>query len=229
MRKVSCDIVKDLLPLYYDDVCSGESKKMVEEHLLECDSCKNELNRIQDEIIIPKVEIKKNKEDVNVIKNISSFWKRSKVKAFIKGIIITVISFSIILVGYVGLFNWNIVSVPTNMVEVSDISELKDGRIAYHIKIKDGYALNRIKFNMDKNGNFYLMPLRPIIKKDAQSPNGLANMYDFFDIKGQEMNQDGSEIKALYLGTPKDNILIWKKGMDLPKAGEEIEKMFDLE
>lgn len=99
MRKVSCDIVKDLLPLYYDDVCSDDSKKMVEEHLLECDSCKNELNRIQDEIIIPKEEIKTNKEDVNVIKNIYSFWKRSKVKAFIKGIIITVISFSIILVG----------------------------------------------------------------------------------------------------------------------------------
>ena len=30
-----CDIIKDLLPLYADDVCSDESKKAVDEHLKE--------------------------------------------------------------------------------------------------------------------------------------------------------------------------------------------------
>ena len=37
MTKVSCDIIQDILPLYCDDVCSLDSKKMVEEHLQECE------------------------------------------------------------------------------------------------------------------------------------------------------------------------------------------------
>ncbi|MGG1218858.1 zf-HC2 domain-containing protein [Priestia endophytica] len=229
MRKISCDIVKDILPLYYDNVCSSDTKKIVEEHLSECDSCKDELNRIQVDIIIPKEAIEKNREDSNAIKNISSFWKRSKAKSFITGAIITAILFLLIFVGYIGLFNWNIISVSTDVVKITNVSELTDGRIAYHVELTDGYALNTIKFDMDKNGNFYLTPLRPVIKKKVQSLNGFENNYDFFDIKSQELNRDGAEIKALYFGTPKDNILIWKRGMNLPKASQEIEKMFDYE
>ena len=35
-----CDIVQDLLPLYYDDACSPASRKMVEAHLAECEKCR---------------------------------------------------------------------------------------------------------------------------------------------------------------------------------------------
>lgn len=38
--KYQCEVIKDLLPLYVDDVCSKESKKIIEEHLEICDSCK---------------------------------------------------------------------------------------------------------------------------------------------------------------------------------------------
>lgn len=226
MSKISCDIVKDILPLYYDNVCSSDSKQMVEEHLSDCDSCKNELDSIEDDIKIPKEEIERNRNDGNVIKNISSFWNRSRVKSFIKGVIISTLLFSLIILGYFGLFHWHITNVPTDVVEIKNVSELADGNIVYHIELTDGYSLNRINFDMDEDGNFYLTPLRPIIKKRAQPPYALTNNYTFFDVEFHEMNRDGAEIKALYYGTPKDNILIWEKGMDLPKASEEIENMF---
>ena len=57
MSKVSCEIIKDMLPLYYDNVCSDDSKRMVEEHLSDCDNCKMELEKIQDEIHIPEKKI----------------------------------------------------------------------------------------------------------------------------------------------------------------------------
>lgn len=44
--KSNCNIVKDLLPLYIDDVCSEESKKLVEEHLKECKECQRELEKL---------------------------------------------------------------------------------------------------------------------------------------------------------------------------------------
>ena len=37
--KTECEVIRDLLPLYADDVCSDGSKKLVEEHLPECPDC----------------------------------------------------------------------------------------------------------------------------------------------------------------------------------------------
>jgi len=48
--KQSCELVKDLLPLYHDGVCSEQSKQLVEEHLAECPSCKNELQKMNNKI-----------------------------------------------------------------------------------------------------------------------------------------------------------------------------------
>ena len=36
----NCKVVSDLLPLYLDEACSDESKKIVEEHLKECEKCR---------------------------------------------------------------------------------------------------------------------------------------------------------------------------------------------
>lgn len=45
--KYSCEIVKDVLPLYCDGVCSEESKLMIEEHLSECPTCSMMLKMMQ--------------------------------------------------------------------------------------------------------------------------------------------------------------------------------------
>lgn len=37
---ITCSVIKDLLPLYVDDVLSEDSRKLVEEHLAGCDDCK---------------------------------------------------------------------------------------------------------------------------------------------------------------------------------------------
>lgn len=217
-----------MLPLYYDDVCSDDSKRMVEEHLVECHSCKLELDRLKADFKLPKEEIEIIRNDRNVIKNISSSWNRSRVKSFMKGIIISALLFSLIILGYVGLFHWNITNVATDVVEIKNVSEMADGKMVYYAEINDGYSLNTLKFDMDKEGNFYITPLRPIIKQEAQSLPLLEKGYEFIDIKEQEVVR-GKEIKAIYYGTPRDKILIWEKGMYLPKASEEIENMFHFE
>lgn len=48
--KHECAVVRDLLPLYIDTVCSAESKKMVEEHLLECADCTAALEQMGREV-----------------------------------------------------------------------------------------------------------------------------------------------------------------------------------
>ena len=36
---MKCEIIRDLIPLYLDKVCSEDSRKLVEEHLAECSEC----------------------------------------------------------------------------------------------------------------------------------------------------------------------------------------------
>jgi hypothetical protein len=49
-----CGIVRDLLPLYHDQVCSPESQALVEEHLLNCVECQVELENIAAEFHQPR-------------------------------------------------------------------------------------------------------------------------------------------------------------------------------
>ncbi len=41
MNSTSCNMVRDLLPLYIDEVCCEESRCFIEEHLKKCEECRN--------------------------------------------------------------------------------------------------------------------------------------------------------------------------------------------
>ena len=70
--KYSCDMVRDLLPLYYDNACSEQSGEIVREHLDECPSCRDVLARMQDSKYDDCLE----EERESVIKNYKRGVKR---------------------------------------------------------------------------------------------------------------------------------------------------------
>ena len=47
---MKCKIIRDLLPLYHDDVASEESRGLVEEHLKTCAGCRKVLEEIQENV-----------------------------------------------------------------------------------------------------------------------------------------------------------------------------------
>lgn len=77
--KYSCDMVKDLLPLYHDNVCSEASKKIVEEHLSECSSCRNIMEKMDDNT--NDDHLKRERENV-----IGNYTKEVKRKSMLAGI-----------------------------------------------------------------------------------------------------------------------------------------------
>lgn len=77
--KISCDVIMDLLPLYYDGVCNDDSKKIVEEHLAECESCKGALEKIKNATVDNFLKI----EREEVVSHHARAFKR---KSFITGI-----------------------------------------------------------------------------------------------------------------------------------------------
>lgn len=38
--KYPCNLIRDIMPLYHDEVCSAESAVAVEEHMRECSDCR---------------------------------------------------------------------------------------------------------------------------------------------------------------------------------------------
>jgi len=85
--KTSCEIIKDILPLYHDNVCSEESRAMIDEHLKECISCVKVLDNISDELAHHKKEF----DDIKPIKAIQKVWKKDKTKSFVLGSILTAV------------------------------------------------------------------------------------------------------------------------------------------
>lgn len=53
--KVTCDIVSDLLQSYIDDVCSEDSRRVVEEHICFCEKCNKKLQDMKNPIECPTV------------------------------------------------------------------------------------------------------------------------------------------------------------------------------
>lgn len=70
---ISCDIIRDLLPLYAEDMVSEDSKNLVDDHLCGCDACVKELAVLKKPQKVP-VET-----DVSSLKRVEETIRRRKV------------------------------------------------------------------------------------------------------------------------------------------------------
>lgn len=82
--RLSCEVIRDLLPLYYDKVCSKESSSFVEEHLASCPQCLDELQKLKMDLEKPIIS----DGGIKVMKSISATWKKDKRISFTKGIML---------------------------------------------------------------------------------------------------------------------------------------------
>lgn len=82
---MNCEIVRDLLPLYADGLCSEESRRAVEEHLKTCEACRKLLP--EDPAEMPSPAAGSEGED-GVLRSISQEWKRQKHLSRRRGILL---------------------------------------------------------------------------------------------------------------------------------------------
>lgn len=68
--KIECSIIKDLLPLYAENMVSEETAKHIEEHLRECPQCQAELEGLREgaELIPPEKAPQKSPDSVKPFK-----------------------------------------------------------------------------------------------------------------------------------------------------------------
>lgn len=98
--KVTCDVIRDLLPVYRDEICSRDSRTLVEEHLAGCESCRRELAAIDEEMTLPHPA-----PDAEAMKGLQKAWKRMKRKALAKGLMAAVLVLLLLVGGFFSVFS----------------------------------------------------------------------------------------------------------------------------
>ena len=76
MDKISCSVVRDLLPLYVDGVLTEDSCKLVKNHTGECNACRTQYEKLKN--ISVHADIKTTNKERAVIKGIRSKIKRKR-------------------------------------------------------------------------------------------------------------------------------------------------------
>lgn len=137
MNKISCDIIKDLLPLYVDGVCSENSKEIIEIHLADCDECKKYFELLTMEL--PEIE-NDNREDVafldGVKRKIQKEVRINRLAAIVASVSVMIILAAAFWTG--GNYRYDFAFVDNRLdaadVEVKEIYELENGDIYFTLE-----------------------------------------------------------------------------------------------
>lgn len=145
--KIPCEVVKDLLPLYHDNVCSDESRTIIEEHLLECDTCKKYLDDMDGDFIQTNDEKAAEQAKSDILKGI-------KRQLFRKNVMVSVISvicaIAVLLGGFSFIFHYQM-PIPYENGLVS-VKKGDNGMVDVYFNRDDYYCSYKWNTTIEKNG-----------------------------------------------------------------------------
>lgn len=217
----NCSVVRDLLPLYIDNVVSEESRVYINEHLNECVECKQEFVELSKHL---EIELKNNKDtnlnDKNRILDLSKKFKKFKLKSVISGIIITASIVLITYFTYLGLFHTYIVPVNVESIEISNKADLGNDNIFYCVNYQKGTYYEEVTSELASDGVLYNNILQPIFKTISPTATGCRIFQ-----RGEYEAVFNQPITSYYLGTQENSTLIWEEGMDIPEPNEAVAKI----
>lgn len=216
--KLSCNVIRDLLPLYRDGVCADETRALVEEHLEDCVSCRAELEALD----APLTQTAEEQREVRALDNVAKTWRRGKLRAFLKGCAVTALLCAVLLGLFAALVGWHgAVPYDLSQMQVYDRCVLPDGRIAYRLDYP-GDRYMEYRFAEGKNGEKYRIPCHSVTglgepdSRDWQS--GDWHIYDWEEENVLRVKNGAQPTTAYYWGEEDNAVLIWQQGMDLPRA-----------
>lgn len=98
--KTTCSVIQDLLPLYCDDACSAESRRLVEEHLKECDDCRETYQLMQAALPASAAHTQQ-----QATAQAAQAWKKQGSTSFFKGCLVVLASVILLFLG-IALQHW---------------------------------------------------------------------------------------------------------------------------
>lgn len=94
---MKCEIIRDLLPLYCDELCSQESRQEIETHLGQCNACQDYLEEMRGESVpapsAPDAEV-----EAKVLRGVKRKFSRRRRRSILIAVAVMLV-FSVALVG----------------------------------------------------------------------------------------------------------------------------------
>ena len=207
-----CEIIRDLLPLCIDDVCSGESRSAVENHLSECEKCRQYYQSMKSEDGFSKKQ-NDNSEDMKMADSLKKI--KAKINRKTRNIIICAAAAVLaVVVSFYVLF-----SVPLKNIDLGDISvsadvypisELKGGLV-----IDDNDNSVRISYGEEYTDEAYriTIPSMPeanmALSEEVMENNGYATVISWSSPYIMQVSSwmEDSDSDTLYITSFKTTIL----------------------
>ena len=238
MDKMHCDIVKDLLPLYVDDVCSEKSKIAIEEHLKNCEECNSYYRMLKEDE--PKVQTDWTSSNLLEGKFIQGIENKIKKKITFDMVVAGFMVFLVCTIGSIiysnyphepgfGFYGLIDKRLDIEDVTITDVYQLESGEIFFTAKSDRKFTwpyTSTVLHDEEKDIHYSQGMYTYSWWDDHIEGNGTLKEASFIyspiakDVTGY--NYEVSEIR--FVGKDDNSILVWEKGQELEPAPKAIEK-----
>lgn len=128
--KYPCNLIRDLIPLHYDLVCSPESRDAVEEHLQECAECKAYYRQMHAAEVVEKMSYDRQAE----IRNAASLKKLRRKIEWKGGMKVALVILALLLLIWIAVGLWFFgMSLVTRLL----IEDMESAQVEYHTDIAE--------------------------------------------------------------------------------------------
>ncbi|WP_044338772.1 zf-HC2 domain-containing protein [Rossellomorea aquimaris] len=175
--KISCNMIRDILPLYVEDMASQDTRDLVEEHIASCENCKKRLEEMRT-FEEPPVDT-----DIAPLRNIQNTLRKKKLQTIILSVMVTLV-FAVVTIAY--LTTPAYISYDENAVS---IIEKEDGTILLNFSEEvSGYNVNQYPA-ADNSGYVYDITTWETIWQQKINKNNLENTV---------LNPNGETVASIY-------------------------------
>lgn len=242
--KKECAIVQDLLALYEDDCLQEESRKMVEDHIAECQECRwvyEACEKMQDIQVQAQTE-----SDLQIQKSASQIMKKIKRRTTLKAVIGIVLIVAVIIGGHVFCnhitdsewgYSEMLYGIASDDVEVAQLYQLAGGDIYCVLKSSKSIGIqsmtglqdpSELSDQNEEQTLEYRMRVRTFW--ETVSVPEIKQSTIIFPVRLEGISEETKQEYtcyakqvAFYGKTMSDKKVIWNEGQDIAKAPDEIE------
>lgn len=145
--RIPCSVVKDILPVYIEKLCSNETNELIENHLQQCRKCKSIYEEMTNESLITGEE--------TVDNSISDPFR--KIKRRNRIIVLISVVFTVILISLVDFAYHNVRSIKTlftpEIVTFTEVSSNEWSRVSFQESDSLKFSSHLYKRRMTSDAN----------------------------------------------------------------------------
>lgn len=204
---ICCEVIQDLLPLYHDKVVSEKTKKVIENHLRQCSSCKKEYQTLCADLPIDTAEESTQKQFLNMVHH-------HKRKQIIITIFSSILACLLLVALYFGQMQIPISSIPDNEITVQRIYryETDEGYkfFVLYTAPSYNYTTGETSVKHDENGDTLVMKIKKPLISRKYVEVGMQEDIWVFEC-GYESGDNGTLIFQDFSAVEFGGNIVWEK------------------